>query len=115
VRVRLGVRKAAFGLLADAPAAPNRVSVIVLAQLTWALLRYYRLDNTALIATVDSLLSRVALRRRSTEHMMTAPQWCRRGSADVAGYLAAALNREAGAAPTYTFDEPAASSPAQVS
>jgi len=45
---------------------------------------------------------------------MTALQWYRLGNADFADYLIAALNREAGAAPTYAFDERAASSSAFV-
>jgi predicted nucleic-acid-binding protein len=118
VLVRLCVRddpdqvKAALRLLSGAPVASVRVSVIVLAELTWTLLRRYRLEKAALIATVESLLSRVELDIEGRSAVMTALRWYRNGNADFADYLIAALNREAGAAPTYTFDEQATSSPA---
>lgn len=118
VLVRLCVRddsaqvEAALRLLSGAPPGSVRVSVIVLAELAWTLLRRYRLDKAALIATMESLLSRVELDIEGRGAMMMALQWYRMGNADFADYLIAALNREAGAAPTYTFDESAASSPA---
>jgi len=118
VLVRLCVRdnpdqvEAALKLLSGAPAASVRVSVIVLAELAWTLLRRYRLDKTALIATLESLLSRVELDIEGRSAVMVALQWYRKGNADFADYLIAALNREAGATPTYTFDELATSSPA---
>jgi predicted nucleic-acid-binding protein len=118
VLVRLCVRddsnqvEAALKLLSGAPPASVRVSVVVLAELTWTLLRRYRLDRSALIATVESLLSRVELDIEGRSAVMIALKWYRNGNADFADYLIAALNREAGATPTYTFDERAASSPA---
>jgi predicted nucleic-acid-binding protein len=118
VLVRLCVRddldqvEAALRLLSGAPPASVRVSVVVLAELAWTLLRRYRLDKAALIATVESLLSRVELDIEGRGAVMTALRWYRDGNADFADYLIAALNREAGAAPTYTFDERATSSSA---
>jgi predicted nucleic-acid-binding protein len=120
VLVRLCVRDnpdqvaAALKLLSGAPAASIRVSVIVLAELTWTLLRRYRLDKVALIATMESLLSRVELNIEGRSAVMVALRWYREGNADFTDYLIAALNREAGATPTYTFDEQATSSPAFV-
>src|ERR1700719_2296786 len=67
VLVRLCVRddpdqvEAALKLLSGAPPPSSRVSVIVLAELTSTLLRRYRLDKATLIATVESLLSRIEL------------------------------------------------------
>jgi predicted nucleic-acid-binding protein len=118
VLVRLCVRdhpdqvEAAVRLLSGASPTSVRVSVVVLAELAWTLLRHYRLDKTALIETVESLLSRVELDIEGRSAVMTALQWYHVGNADFADYLIAALNREAGAAPTYTFDEQATSSPA---
>jgi predicted nucleic-acid-binding protein len=118
VLVRLCVRdnsdqvKAALKLLSGAPPASVRVSVIVLAELAWTLLRRYRLDRAALIATMENLLSRVELDIEGRSAVVTALQWYGEGNADFADYLIAALNREAGATPTYTFDEKATSSPA---
>jgi len=118
VLVRLCVRdnadqvEAALKLLSGAPPASVRVSVIVLAELAWTLLRRYRVDRAALIATMENLLSRVELDIEGRSAVMTALQWYRKGNADFADYLIAALNREAGAAPAYTFDEQATPSPA---
>ena len=112
VRGDPGQVKATHKLLSSAPPASVRVSVIVLAELAWTLLRRYRLDRAALIATIESLLLRVELDIEGRSAVMTALQWYREGKADFADYLIAALNREAGAAPTYTFDERATSSPA---
>lgn len=118
VLVRLCVRddpdqvEAALKLLSGVPPASVRVSVIVLAELAWTLLRRYRIDKAALIATLEGLLSRVELDIEGRSAVMTALQWYHDGKADFADYLIAALNREAGAAPTYTFDERATSSPA---
>jgi predicted nucleic-acid-binding protein len=111
VLFRLCGRKAALGLLAGAPAAAVRVPVIVFAQLTSTLLRCHRLDKAALIATVESPLSRVELNVEGRSAVIAALRWYRRGTADFADYRAA-LNRQAGAAPTYTFDQQAASRPA---
>lgn len=117
VVVRLCVRdnpdqvEAALKLLSGAPAATIRVSVIVLAEPTSTLLRRYRLDKAALIATVDSLLPRGELDIEGRCAVMVALQWYRKGNADFADDLVAALNRETGATPTHTFDEQATSSP----
>lgn len=111
VLFRRSVRKAALALLAGAPAAAIRVRVIALAQLAWTLLRGHRPDDAALIASVESLLSRVELNVEGRSAVMAGLRWYRRGTADFADYLAA-VDREAGAAPTHTFDEQAASKPA---
>ena len=116
VLVRLSVRdaseqvEAVLRLLSGAPPESVRVSVVVLAELAWTLLRRYRLEKSALIAVMESLLSRVELDIEGRSAVMTAIRWYRTGTADFADYLIAALNREAGATPTYTFDERAASS-----
>jgi predicted nucleic-acid-binding protein len=116
VLVRLCVRddtnqvEAALRLLYGAPPASVRVSVVVLAELAWTLLRRYKLEKAALIAIMESLLARVELDIEGRSAVMTAIRWYRAGNADFADYLIAALNREAGATPTYTFDERAASS-----
>ena len=118
VLVRLCVRDnadqvdAALKLLSGARPASVRVSVVVLAELAWTLLRRYRFDRAALIATMENLLSRVELDIEGRSAIVTALQWYREGNADFADYLIAALNCDAGATPTYTFDEKATSSPA---
>jgi predicted nucleic-acid-binding protein len=120
VLVRLCVRddstqvEAALRLLSGAPPASVRISVVVLAELAWTLLRRYRLEKVALVSIMEDLLSRVELDIEGRSAVMMATHWYRTGNADFADYLIAALNREAGATSTYTFDERAASSAAFV-
>jgi predicted nucleic-acid-binding protein len=120
VLVRLCVRddsaqvEAALRLLSGAPPASVRISVVVLAELAWTLLRRYRLEKVALVSIMEDLLSRVELDIKGRSAVMIATHWYRTGNADFADYLIAALNREAGATSTYTFDERAASSAAFV-
>jgi predicted nucleic-acid-binding protein len=104
--------KSAHKLLSDAPPASIRVSVIVLAELAWTVLRRYRLDKATFIAHVEDLLLRPELDIEGRAAVVTALRWYRSGKADFADYLIAALNYEAGAMPTYTFDQSAALNPA---
>jgi predicted nucleic-acid-binding protein len=118
VLVRLCVRDdtdqvdAALKLLSGAPPASIRVSVIVLAELAWTLLRRYRFDKATFIASVEGLLLRSELDIEGRDAVMTALRWYSSGKADFADYFIAALNLEAGATPTYTFDVSATSNPA---
>jgi predicted nucleic-acid-binding protein len=104
--------KAAHKLFAEAPPASVRISVIVLAELAWTVLRRYRLDKATFITHVEDLLSRPELDIEGRSAVVTALRWYRSGKADFADYLIAALNHEAGATPTYTFDQSAAVNPA---
>jgi predicted nucleic-acid-binding protein len=65
-----------------------------------------------LLGVIENLLNRVELDIEARGAVMTAIQWYQTGTADFADYLIAALNQEAGATTTYTFDERAASSSA---
>jgi len=60
----------------------------------------------------ESLLSRFELNIEGRSAVIVALQWYREGNADFVDYLIAALNREAGATPTYTLGKQATSSPA---
>ena len=110
VLLRLFVRdhpeqaKAVTTLLGDAGPGSVRISTIVLAELVWTLQRRYRLEKVGLIATLQSLLTRTELEIEGRSAVMTAIRWYELGNADFVDYLIAALNREAGAAPTFTFD-----------
>ena len=85
VLVRLCVRdntdqvEAVLRLLSGAPPALVRVCVIMPAELTWTLLRRYRLDKATLIARLESLLSRVELDIEGRGAVMIALQWYRQG------------------------------------
>src|SRR5580693_7534854 len=72
--------EAALKLLSGAPPASIRVSVVVLAELTWTLLRRYRLGKAALIEVVESLLSRVELDVEARSAVMRAIGWYRTGT-----------------------------------
>jgi predicted nucleic-acid-binding protein len=115
VLLRLFVRdhperaRAVTKLLADAGPASVRVSTIVLAELVWTLQRRYRLEKGSLIATLQNLLTRSELELEGRGAVMTAIRWYELGDADFVDYLIAALNRDAGAAPTFTFDRVAGS------
>ena len=115
VLLRLFVRdhpeqaKAVTKLLADAGPASVRVSTIVLAELVWTLQRRYQLEKGSLIATLQNLLTRSELELEGRGAVMTAIRWYELGDADFVDYLIAALHRDAGAAPTFTFDRVAGS------
>jgi predicted nucleic-acid-binding protein len=85
-----------------------RLTNIVIVELVWTLVRYYKLDRSDIISVIEQLLERVELSFESRGPLMTALHWFERGRADFADYLIAALNEESGATPTYTFDQVAA-------
>jgi predicted nucleic-acid-binding protein len=118
VLLRLFVRdhpeqvKAAIKLLSGTGPGSVRISTLVLAELIWTLERRYRLGKPELIATIQNLLSRSELEIEGRGAVMTAIRWYQDGTADFADYLIAALNLEAGASPTFTFDRRAAANSA---
>jgi hypothetical protein len=81
----------------------------MLAEPTWTLLRRYRLDEAALIATIEGLLSRVLLDVEGASAVMPmVPQRERR----FRGLPCRRTQSHSRPAPTYPFDEQATSSPA---
>jgi predicted nucleic-acid-binding protein len=86
-----------------------RITNIVMAELVWTLLgRKYRVEKARLVEIVEDLLRREELVFESRNAVMMAVRWFEGGNADFGDYLIAALNEEAGASPTYTFDRMAA-------
>ena len=86
---------------------PNSIHItnIVVAELAWTLLgRAYRLQKSRLIEIVEELLRREELVFENRSAVMMAIRWFESGKADFGDYLIGALNEEAGAIPTYTFD-----------
>lgn len=85
-----------------------RLTNIVVAELVWTLVRHYKREKNEIVDIVEQLLEREELVFESRSAVMMALRWFERGKADFADYLIGALNEEAGASPTYTFDHLAA-------
>jgi predicted nucleic-acid-binding protein len=94
-------------LLEESGPGSFRVTNILLVELVWALISHYEADAAEVIDILEQLLGREELVFESRSATMTALLWFSNGKADFADYLMAALNEEAGAAPTYTFDRKA--------
>lgn len=88
-----------------------RLTNIVLAEFVWTLTRFYKRDKAEIVDVLELMLQREEFVFENRGALMTAIQWFGRGGADFADCLIAALNDEAGASPTYTFDRRAAGLP----
>lgn len=99
-------------LLAGREPGSVRVSLIVLAELAWTLQRKLKRGRVAVIEAVERLLARIELHIENRDAVVTAIEWFGQGQADFNDYLIAALNAQAGATPTYTFDQNAEGHPA---
>ena len=102
-------KRAALALLTGVGAGNVRVSVVVLAEIAWALRSVYRLPKPAIADVFLDLLSREELHIECRAAVYAAIVWFQFAKADFADCLIASLNKEAGASPTYTFDLNAAS------
>jgi predicted nucleic-acid-binding protein len=97
-------RNAALALLAGAGAAGIRVSVVVLAEIGWALRSVYKLPKSVIVGVFLDLLSREELFIESRGAVLEALESFESMRIDFSDCLIAALNETAGASPTYTFD-----------
>jgi predicted nucleic-acid-binding protein len=102
---------AALRLLEVSAPASVRVEAIVLVEIVWVMKRQFRSSKAAQIDLIERLLERQELVFSRRNAIMTALRWFEHGRADFADYLIAALNAEAGARPTLTFDVDAAAHP----
>jgi predicted nucleic-acid-binding protein len=101
--------EAALKLMRGCGPGSIRITNIVVAELVWTLLgRKYKLEKHRLVEVVEELLRRVELVFESRGAVMMALRWYEGGKADFSDYLIAALNEEASASPTFTFDRMAA-------
>ncbi|NVO13299.1 MAG: type II toxin-antitoxin system VapC family toxin [Rhodoplanes sp.] len=91
--------------------ASIRLTNIVLAEFVWTLSRSYKRDKREIADVLELMLQREEFVFENRSALMTAIHWFGKGNADFADYLIAALNDEAGASPTYTFDRSAAAFP----
>ncbi len=100
---------AAIKLMDGCGPSSIRVANIVMAELVWTLLgRKYRLEKNRVVEIVEELLRREELVFENRSAVMMALRWFDGGKADFGDYLIAALNEEASASPTFTFDRMAA-------
>lgn len=104
--------RAAKALIETSEPESLRLANLVVAEVVWTLKRRYRLPKAQLVAILHQLLAAPEMVFEDRGAVMTASIWFERGKADFADYLIAALNDEAGAHPTFTFDTDAALHPA---
>lgn len=81
---------------------------VVITELVWTLMRPFRHGKAEIIGIVEQLLQREELVFESRNALMTAVRRYESGKADFTDYLIGALNEEAGASPTFIFDQDAA-------
>lgn len=94
------------------PEDPGRVSLIVICELVWVLQRAYGYSRETVSRVLETLLTSNELQVESADLVWLSLRKYRKGAADVADHLIGAINALHGAAPTFTFDQRAASDPA---
>jgi predicted nucleic-acid-binding protein len=100
---------AVIKLLSGCGPASIRLTNIVIAELVGTLVRHYKRQRQEIVEIVEKLLQREELVFENRSAVMMALRWFEQGNADFGDYLIGALNDEAGAAPTFTFDRQASS------
>ena len=95
-------------LLAGRGPASIRLTNVVIAEFVWTLMRRYKREKADIIDVLEQLLQREELVFENRNALMTALGWYASGPADFVDYLVGALNEEAGASTTFTFDQDAA-------
>jgi predicted nucleic-acid-binding protein len=103
-------RRAALDVLSAAGAGGVYVNVVVMVEIAWALKSNFRLSRKSIAQIIYDLLTREELQIAQRATVMQALLWFERGKLGFADCLIAALNEEASALPTYTFDQAAAGS-----
>lgn len=101
-------KQAALNMLAGVPAGHVRVSVVVLAELAWALRSVYKQPKRIIAGVMFDLLTREEFTIESRAAVFKALNWFESFKIDFSDCLIAALNTDAGASPVYTFDMDAA-------
>jgi predicted nucleic-acid-binding protein len=103
-------KRAALAVLSAAGSAGVHVNVVVIAEIAWALKSIFRLSRAATVQVMYDLLTRDEFLIAQRATVMQALMWFGRAKLEFGDCLIAALNEEAGALPTYTFDRGAAGS-----
>ena len=102
---------AAVKLLNGCGPSSIRLTNIVIAELVWTLVRHYKRQKHEIVEVVERLLEQEELVLENRSAIMIALRSFEHGKADFSDYFIGALNDEAGAVPTFTFDRKAASNP----
>lgn len=89
---------------------PGLVASIVLCELAWVLGRGYGYPRAQVAEVVRTILSAEELEVEAPEVAWRALRLFEEGKADLADYLIGVVNRQRGAAATFTFDRAAAES-----
>ena len=103
-----GQKQAALNMLSGVPAGHVHVSVVVMAEMAWALRSVYKQPKKTIADVILDLLTREELTIESRATVFKALSWFELFRIDFSDCLIAALNEDAGASPTYTFDVDAA-------
>ena len=99
-----GQKQAALSILSGVTAGHVRVSVVVLAEMAWALRSVYKQPKAAITNVFLDLLTREELHIENRASVFKALNWYGAFKIDFSDCLIAALNEDAGATPTFTFD-----------
>lgn len=103
----------ASGLLTSGGSGREHIVVnpVVLVEFVWTLLRRERFEKVDVLALLDTLSASDRIVFAQEGVIMSAIEAWRAGRADFQDYLIAALNLQAGARTTVTFDATAAGEP----
>ena len=97
--------------LKASPDEPVFLSVVVLVEFVWTLIRQKKVPRDVVAAQLEALLLRPDVLIESVDAVEVALGRFRSGKADFSDYLIAELGRHAGASTTYTFDTDARDAP----
>ncbi|MFM9860147.1 type II toxin-antitoxin system VapC family toxin [Pseudoxanthobacter sp. M-2] len=97
--------------LKASPDEPVLISVVVLVEFVWTLIRQKKVPRDIVVAELETLLLRPDVLIESVDAVEVALGHFRSGKADFSDYLIAELGRTAGATTTYTFDTDARDAP----
>lgn len=86
-------------------ADPGYVTIVALTELIWVLRRSYRLSRSEVAVALEPLLLSQTIRVQHEAAVLPALNALRRGTADFADAVIAALGEQAGCSTTYTFDQ----------
>ena len=90
---------------------PAVICTVVLIEFVWTLTRQYRFSKTRVIEILDAFAQSPRVVYTDDALVCACVEQWRNGGADLPDYLIAALNLQAGASTTLTFDKRAAREP----
>lgn len=90
---------------------PGIVTLVVLCELVWVLLRGYRYERPVVVKVLRGILSAQELRVEDSDLAWIALRSFEQGRADFSDFVIALSGHAAGAEATYTFDRQALETP----